>query len=650
MDFEADDYDGLAGIKADESALKVIRLVKSRPLTKESILAAGVSEKELDDAVKSCYVDMWSAFLDKPVYYVHGEASEWKTEQFVEAWMDSKQFTEIMFNAINNMDIFAASPQNMLEFLQSFEKGRLRFWTPITFYETLSSLYENGRLKETALAPLLGVIEEAKRMPVDELDVDLADAKKLVKLNLLTVIDKEAGLYKYGYCSFLESYFLENGVDYVVLLNEELEKLGPKQLKFLKQLDIVEGGKLTSKGKMVTEYLCQCGFDPTDRTNELKRLVKEWKERSAKERDALMSARYLLKSARLEKKLKMPEADETIKEATKAFSERLADTPYVVELLDDAKSYAQLYAKATGGGETGGRKAKQKAKMQAAIRLINAEKEFTKQGAHALSGAMHALFAQREFYDIFDAADKTSYGIPAPEQCYRLAAKDFYNAGKVNAMIGMLGTLGFFSEEEMGMLKEASEKGISERAKKIIDHTYSEETLAEMAEQSAKRAKALQSAGPDTSYKKSGPWKGWKDEYEAVETVREAVSSFKKIAPNYARTVPEAGPGMDVDGLLKGENYKVIVDAANKLRSGKVADLSEKELYVVQNATWLSDELRKKMNSLKGRMDRMEEKVENDHRNEVYDAKRKAEIAKAALKGIKEKNAKYAVVDGLEYL
>ncbi|MEM5804758.1 MAG: hypothetical protein QXU82_02825, partial [Candidatus Aenigmatarchaeota archaeon] len=43
-----------------------------------------------------------------------------------------------------------------------------------------------GVFNGTELEPLMSVVEEAKSTIVDELDIELADAKKLVDLNLLS--------------------------------------------------------------------------------------------------------------------------------------------------------------------------------------------------------------------------------------------------------------------------------------------------------------------------------------------------------------------------------------------------------------------------------------------------------------------------------
>ena len=46
------------------------------PLTKEQILKAGISEGDLEKAVKDKYVQIWDACVDEPLYYVEGWPSE----------------------------------------------------------------------------------------------------------------------------------------------------------------------------------------------------------------------------------------------------------------------------------------------------------------------------------------------------------------------------------------------------------------------------------------------------------------------------------------------------------------------------------------------------------------------------------------------
>ncbi|MEM5814373.1 MAG: hypothetical protein QXD77_00990 [Candidatus Aenigmatarchaeota archaeon] len=244
----------------------------------------GYSPDLVDSALREKAIFVWSAFLDEPLYYSEEGTSETAVEQRVEDWIERRQYTDVMMEAISNSNIFRTKANNMLEFLQSFDKGKLKFWDPITFYEMLSWLYENGKLKGTCVGHLLDIVEEAKSSPVDELDIELAEAKKLVTLNLLTCIDKEAGLYGYGYCAFLGSYFKKNGIDYMTILGEDFKSLNKNQKELLKELDIYDGKKLTARGKIIKNDLCKCGIDPEKRDEEILKLAKEWRK-AAKDTD-----------------------------------------------------------------------------------------------------------------------------------------------------------------------------------------------------------------------------------------------------------------------------------------------------------------------------------------------------------------------------
>ena len=373
-----DIYFGAGGMSAERNIVKVISVLKSQPLTKGQLLEKQISEEDLHDAFKQQFVSEWSLFLNEPLYYVEDTQSELLVERTVEKRMAAMHLDDIVMETIKNRKFFNSKFNSMLACLQSFDRSKLKMWNPLTFYEMLSWLYENGRLKETDLAPLLDVVEESKKMPVDEIDLTLADAKKLVGLNLLTLVDKETGLYRYGFCSWLEDTFRKKNIDYMILTNGEFDKLSKVQTRFLKELDIIDEKGLTKHGEVVMSYLCQCGFDPKNRDEELEKIITKL-EKQADEATPSKAAKYLLRVARIQNKMKNPAYEEKLISAAKKFSEGIADsTTFEKAAVDAVDDFVTLYCRVTG---------KPVPKTDAILQSL--AHQFSTQGAHGLSGMLY---------------------------------------------------------------------------------------------------------------------------------------------------------------------------------------------------------------------------------------------------------------------
>ena len=308
-------YDDIANAPREVKA--IAEIVRQKPLIRNEILKSGVSEEQLQRALATRYVLTWDACVDEPLFYVEGFPSEWKTEEYVRKWVDEHNYTGVLLEVIKNRNKFGRKLfTNMLEFLQSYDTGKVKYWTPMAFYATLNGLYDSGELNQFEnLRELLPLVEEARHVPIEKEDIDIVNGQVLVRLGMLSPVNKELGIYKHSFCNFLESYLTnhEIAIDSLITGNIDMKKLKKKEKEFLiKEADMIdEEGNLTPNGKIAVEYLCQCSLDLRDPEKAVDVLAEKWQEMANKQTIPTERARYMIKVAKMRKRSmrRTPEED-----------------------------------------------------------------------------------------------------------------------------------------------------------------------------------------------------------------------------------------------------------------------------------------------------------------------------------------------------
>jgi len=305
--------------KEPEILKPVLSILAAEPLTRNEVLNRGISEEQLSDAIDAGYVVEWDTCIDRPVMYVSGKPSEWKTEKYVHDWVNQHNYEEVVLEVIKNRKRFGGKFKNMLEFLQSFDDGKIKYWDPISFYTTLTNIYNRGELnKFEDLRGILPLVDEARIAPIDQIDIDMVGGKELIELSLLSPVNKELGIYKHGYCNFVENEFSKRNISLNVLTGEKVDinDLGKNQKEFLvKEMNIVDNnGNVTPTGKVIVNALCQCSVDLKDTEKASEILADKWLKAAVGQTDLQMKTRYFLKTAKISKKLVPKEEFEEPKE------------------------------------------------------------------------------------------------------------------------------------------------------------------------------------------------------------------------------------------------------------------------------------------------------------------------------------------------
>ena len=686
-DIDADIMTGPGGMVVERRLINVVNFLKNKARTKEDLLKEGadadITEKDLEKAINQGVVCEWPIFLDDPLYYVEGRASEAQVEGAIVNWMELSNLDKIFMEAMKSRKIFLTRASDMLEFLQIYDKGidqkrngkiiergKIKLWTPITFYEMLATHYERGSYGELEdIATLLNIVEEAKVSPIDELDVEIADAKKLVDLNLLTLVDKKTGLYRYGYCAFLDSYFREHEIDPVDILNKDLSKLSEDHIKILKQSDLLdENSKLSKKGEIVIEYLCQCGIDPRNRMEELKKITKIWKDKSGKIiNNPMESARYMLKAARLEKKLKVKNYKDTTLKAVQIFSDRIPDNMKSSFHLSDTRKFAIMYGRSEGllgekpfrqsGRRSCGYQESLSAEIDYLEDMINT---FEKNETQAFTGSLCCLIADKmKLSDKHDLIDI--------RKMYKKGAVNMGRADNLFAATEMikLGD-GYLQGEEYNILKRAHEMYKEHSGKKgkivrgIFEDTYGLDELVDIRNQARTERRKLSARKPDYSFKKKKFWKDMADKHEKLSNVYEVIHTvdifrrYGKPKNVINRLTEEKALEIFLDGdyydTLKKISDNIKIHQSKKEKGYEAFnELSDKEYQIVFEAEAVKDSIQSTRNKLGGKMDNLIDEAENRHLLKIYDAKNAYELAASTVKGIKSNKVEYAIVPGLSY-
>ncbi|MEM5804780.1 MAG: hypothetical protein QXU82_02955, partial [Candidatus Aenigmatarchaeota archaeon] len=130
-------YVGIAGLPADDEIVAAIKVVEGEAMTREQAIkaakSAGVYEEQIDAAIREGYIEVAEAFLDEPLLYVPEHDSEEQVKKAISEWIAVKNCETVMEEAIRNRRLFDTKGQNMLDFLQTYDDYRLKFWTPLTF-------------------------------------------------------------------------------------------------------------------------------------------------------------------------------------------------------------------------------------------------------------------------------------------------------------------------------------------------------------------------------------------------------------------------------------------------------------------------------------------------------------------------------------
>lgn len=220
---------------------------------------------------------VWSAFLDKPVYYREGHISEQKlTEKLSEA-VSKTNYENQVLEAFKHSEDF----QDLYESLKSYDDS----WTELRLVKTLENLLDRGMLDKYLTPNELAYLQAAKRGPISAENIMSSGdygSFRLVDLGLLTKVCEEPQLYTNSFCAKLEDLLNKKGIGLESLLDCKPEAFSEEQIKQLETLGILKQGAITQVGKNMIAYLskCSCKFDSQSQEKNQEELYEHWSRRA----------------------------------------------------------------------------------------------------------------------------------------------------------------------------------------------------------------------------------------------------------------------------------------------------------------------------------------------------------------------------------